>query len=391
VGPRSESRFQFPKTAEPPDFAESFSHKTHASPAIGMKVFRILFTNIKTQDNACVYCHTLDKRDFSRPAAATMQAAGARRGSGAASASPSPPPGDASAEFFPKPGAFMTTLAGHAKCFACHWQDGVADRDHKPLAIQCAGCHLKEDSAAKPALASSPPSASAATGAAAGPPPRATTTPGQHRVIPAALARVPTQRAPLWPQRVATKYVHDIPEHKQRRDGTALTCISCHKPVTTAATLKELRAVESKSCGTSECHAAPPSMATRFISSIYKEMRDPKGNLTDQFNCIYCHALPARTVPPPCSHFEAVYTGVVYQGVEKEVEFKRAKLDDVKGDKKKLLDRIEREKKNFLERLVPARCQTDELKAKFGRIDRDAEKLLQRIDQDAENLLQKQK
>jgi len=363
TGPRSAARFPFPKTAEPPDFADLFPHKTHANPAIGMKVFRILFTNIKTQDDACVYCHTVDKRDFARPAAA--QAGGPRQGSTAASASPSPQP--AGAGFTPKTGMFMTTLAGHAKCFQCHWQEGVKDRDHKPFANQCVGCHENNVAASRPAVASS--SATPATPAAAA---------GQPRVIPAALARVASQRAPLWPQRISMKYVHEIPQHKKRADGSAITCISCHRPVTTAATLRELRAVEAKSCGTAECHAAPPN-TSRFPSSIYNELRDSKtGNLKTEFDCTYCHVPPISSNPlPPCSHFEAVYAGVVYQGKKQESELKRP-TERMETDKK-----VERDKKNFLGKILPARCQ-EELKPKLSRIDREVEKLIEREKQQAE-------
>ena len=367
TGPRSEARFPFPKTAEPPDFDEGFSHKTHASPAIGMKVFRVLFNNIKTQDDACIYCHTVDKRDFTRPAA-TPPAAGARQGRAAAAASPSPPPGGTDPDFVPKVGMVMTTLAGHAKCFACHWQEGVKDRDHKPLANQCVGCHQKEGAAPKPALASSPSPVPSASAAAAGPSPRPTPASGQPRVIPAGLARVAPQHGPFWRQRIATRFVHEIPDHKKRENGSALTCISCHKPVTTASTLGELKVVESKSCGTAECHAA--TTGTRLPSSIFKEFRDPKGNLAASFSCTYCHVEPQSKGVPPCSHFEAVYTGVVYQGKAKEEQLKRKP------------DRIERDKKNFMERLVPARCQ-NELKEKFSRIDRDVEKLIEKEKQQA--------
>lgn len=381
TGPRSEARFPFPRPNVAPDFADVFPHDKHFKQTALGQFRRFLPTKDGRpahQNESCRFCH----KTFTPPATPTPRPAAAAGRAAPARPSPSPSPAGSPEPFVPKPGTYFTTQTNHAACFYCHWQKGVEFTDKKPYASQepyaneCARCHRNEDLSPRPALASSTP-VSATPVASASPAPRATPATGQRRVIPAALARIPSQRAPLWPPRVSQKFVHETGGHLTRkRDGrdVVIACVECHTVIRRADTLEALKLKDNQvklpSCATSACHTAisgPKELTISIFSELTQRAAEPK------FECAFCHTRPTSTAEAPCSHYVEVLADVRKANAEREARRARENGERVQKsppekraeEEKAAKDREEREKKTSKDRedrvrsVTPDRCKPE--------------------------------
>jgi cytochrome c553 len=332
VSPRNDKRFTFPKQVAKSQFSLNYPHKNHVKSTMLIQ-FKTAFGSTANTQATCTFCHKVDATEYK------------------------PPKGAPEGTFVPAAGTFMTMPKGHATCFQCHFQKGVQNREQPPLASDCAECHKNNTPALQPVAAATP---------AAGSAPKPTPTPAPAHAVaqkPSKPAPAPlvahTVYTPPWAERVVQKFPHEKDDHKKRKDDNgkeiAITCVSCHKAVTKADSLDDLRKPSGLpqvlSCSSSACHTATTGTAQLQLS-LYRELgargKDAK------FECALCHTPPQSMAEVPCGHYAAVYAKVKEEATNRVR--KAAKPDEAKEEvDKRVAEEIDKRTKG-IKGLTPERC-----------------------------------
>jgi hypothetical protein len=325
--PRSEARFKFPKENTPSQFADVFPHASHIKTTSLLQFEKVSGKKMNIQAT-CQHCHKLDESVPKLPASTPKD------------------------DLLPA-GTFMTTPTSHTTCFACHWQEGVENRQQPPFATQCRECHRNE---AKP-LMQTVALSNALTTAPKSP---ASQTRAPLKLVPA-VAQI-TQAAHLTslPPRVAPKFVHQKYKHQfkpnenwkqgddEKNKEVLITCTQCHAGVRKAKTLEAMRdrgnLVQLLSCSTSACHTAL-SGTTQLKLSVFRELRERGKDA--KFDCALCHTPPISLKPEvPCSHYTAVLAAA-----KKENDALAKENESLPKEKQKRLRTL-----TGIEQLIPPRC-----------------------------------
>ena len=287
TAPRSEARFKFPKENEPTQFADVFPHVKHIKSTTLLQFEKVSGRKMNIQAT-CQHCHKLDE---------TV---------------PQLPAGTPKDNLLPA-GTFMTTPTSHTTCFACHWKEGVENRQQPPYATQCSECHRNEAKAMMQTVALSNALGTTPKTTAAG-------TKEPLKLVPAVAQMVQAAHASTLPPRVAPKFVHQKYKHQfkpnenwkpgddEKNKEVVITCTQCHAAVRKAKTLEEMRdkgnLVQLLSCSTSACHTAL-SGTTQLKLSVFGELKERRKD--EKFDCALCHTPPISLRPEvPCSHYRAV-------------------------------------------------------------------------------------
>jgi hypothetical protein len=243
-------------------------------------------------------------------------------------------------------GTFMTTPTSHTTCFACHWQEGVENRQQPPYAKQCSECHRNE---AKPLMQT----VALSNALGAQPKPPAVQTKGTLKLVPAIAQVTQAAHTTSMPVRVAPKFVHSKYKHQfkpnekwkpgddEKTKEVLITCTQCHAGVRKAKTLEEMRdkgnLVQLLSCSSSACHTALSGTAQLSLS-VFRELRERSKDA--KFDCALCHTPPlSLKTEVPCSHYTAV-------------------LDAAKKENEALVQAGKKPRTlTTLEQLIPPRCK----------------------------------
>lgn len=329
TAPRSEARFKFPKENEPTQFADVFPHANHIKTTTLLQFGKVSGKKMNIQAT-CQHCHKPDE---------TV---------------PQLPAGTSKDDLLPA-GTFMTTPTSHTTCFACHWKEGVENRQQPPYATQCSACHRNE---AKPLVQT----VALTNVLSATPKTPAARTKEPFKLVPAVAQMIQAAHATTLPPRVAPKFVHQKYKHqfkpnenwkpgedeKKVPKEVAITCTQCHAGVRKAKTLEEMRdkgnLVQLLSCSTSACHTAL-SGTTQLKLSVFRELRERGKDA--KFDCALCHTPPISVKPEiPCSHYTAVLAAA-----KKENEALAKENESLPKDKQKRLKTL-----TGIEQLIPPRC-----------------------------------
>lgn len=329
--PRSEARFKFPKDDAPSQFADVFPHVKHIKTTTLLQFEKVSGKKMNIQAT-CQHCHKLDE---------TV---------------PQLPAGTPKDDLLPA-GTFMTTPTSHATCFACHWQQGVENREQPPLSNQCSECHRNEAKPLMQAIAQTVALSNAPNAALKSP---AARTKEPLKLVPAVAQITQAAHSTSLPPRVAPKFVHNKYKHQfkpnekwkpgddEKNKEVVITCTQCHAGVRKAKTLEEMRdrgnLVQLLSCSSSACHTALAG-TTQLKLSVFRELRERGKDA--KFDCALCHTPPlSLKAEIPCSHYTAVLNAA-----KKENDALAKENESLPKDKQKRLRTL-----TGIEQLIPSRC-----------------------------------
>jgi len=278
VSPRSDARFDFPKTAasSQPQFADIFPHRKHLSSSTRTAFAKLPDATKKalSVQDTCVHCHKTNNANLERVAAVWPKKS-----------------------FVPTPGTFMTSPAGHASCVDCHWKAAATNEKtayavYEPYINSCAECHRNALLKPRPNTTTNDASKNTAAGKNQTTEAKIVPVSSSHNnadvpVLPAAFAAT----AWAWSARISPKFQHAIPsfDAKPKDDPHRSTgCTDCHKKASQIDSLETFRLKENgvQLAACVDCHGDKGGKTK--VAAIARELKareqDPK------FNCVYCHS-----------------------------------------------------------------------------------------------------